>query len=225
MIKGGRFYKKNEWNREIKKKDHMIVADTCLEKYDSSKHERYEAILYNGSMYLVKPKIFGFTVGYIALGNDRFVAVKKYGNLMIVLPLILLMIVFCTQIGNFGQNLSDIPIVGELIQNYTESQGEQEYMTIPGLKERYRLSSENREIYLVNPKGNTVYFKYMLYVNGEEILVTDYIEPDRMVRADLFALLNAGEYQLDVTIVTIDTKTHETCNGATLTTDVIIIKD
>lgn len=225
MITGGRFYKKNEFYREKKLNGYVVIADTSLQKYDSSKHGRYEKLSYNGQMYVVKPRIIGFTMGFIELGEKRLVAVKKCGWLIPVLSVLLVIMLFGAGSFDKAEGLKDIPIVGELIENYTEAQGEQEYMTIPGLKEQYRLSADNREMYLINPEGNTVYFKYILSVDSVKIYETDYVEPNRMVRADLYSQLDAGDYQVEVAIMTIDTKTHEACNGATLSTNVIIVKD
>ena len=225
MITGGRFYKKKEFIREKKRNAYVIIADTSLQKYDSSKHGRYEKFSYLGQIYVVKPRITGVTTGFIELGEKRLIAVKKYGWMIPVLPVVLGIMLLCVGILGKSGSLKDIPIVGELIENYTETQEEQEYMTVPGLKEHYRLSVDNREMYLINPKGNTVYFKYILSVEGVKIYETDYVEPDRMVRADLYSQLDAGDYQVDVTIMTIETKTHEACNGATLSTNVTIVKD
>ena len=111
---------------------------------------------------------------------------------------------------------------GEDIEGYKTPQAQTDSIKIPGLMSSYTLTEDNKELYLINPDGNTVYFKYSITEDDEQIYETDYIEPNKMERADLWGILDSGEHTLKVSISTIDIDTRESCNSAALETKVII---
>ena len=122
------------------------------------------------------------------------------------------------------ESLDKIPLVGEAIQEYMGVLPEQEYMSISGLEDMYKLSEQNKELFLINPEGNSVYSKYTIYSGDKVILKTDYVEPNKMYKANLYDLLDKGTYHLRVIIESIDMEKHYECNAVELKTTVVIDK-
>lgn len=233
MYYGRSVLSKKQFEKE-KTKDTVIVGDTKLEEYNEEKHKNCERLQFDDKKYVVKPKMCGFTQRYIRVGLDEYIAVKVSAFLFILLFAFLigggLLLVF-TAGRNIDkpdtENTEEVPIDTneEDISEYEEpSNSTQETIEIPGLRSQYNLSSKNMEIYLINPEGNSVRFKYTLYCNGEEILTTDYINPNKMVKANLYNLLPKGTYDIDIKITTKDIATDAVCNGASLNTRVVIKK-
>lgn len=94
---------------------------------------------------------------------------------------------------------------------------------IPGYANEI-LNAENRELRLMNPECNQVLFQYEIVINDQVIYATKQIPPNRMVRADLYELLDAGDYDATLHISTFDVKTKEPCNGANLHLKLQVIK-
>ena len=94
---------------------------------------------------------------------------------------------------------------------------------IPGLQKEYRVDAEHKELYLVNPKENTVYFRYVICdETGKNIYQTQYIPPNKMEKANLYGVLEEGEHKLSVRVETIDMEHHGACNFAQMETNVIV---
>lgn len=77
--------------------------------------------------------------------------------------------------------------------------------------ENVLVNVDNQNIYIVNPKNNTVYLQYDIYYNNELIHSTDLIPPDRMVEVNVYDLLDRGEVELLYEIDSFDLKTQEEC--------------
>lgn len=149
----------------------------------------------------------GKVVGYVKVKGAGYVGVCKQSPLLlpfIVMGLILVLLLMLFNKNNITENNevhgnnTEITIVGDVIEDYKEPTPEQQYITIPGLRTQYNLSAENKEIFLVNPAENSVYLKYTLYLDEEEIYTTDYIKPDSMVKADLYNMLEGGTYNITI---------------------------
>lgn len=229
MFIGRKIYKRKEF-RKIKNKDTQILGHTSLVKWKKSKHYKYDKILWDDNEFVVKPNMFGFSSKFIEVEDNQFITVKKFNFLIFFLILGLL--------GIFGfyflfssltdSNNIEFPIIGgqeiEDYQDFSDKEQVMDYIEIPSLERVYNLTSDNKEIFLINPDGNTVYFKYTLILNNQEILSTDYIEPNKMIKANIYDLLDEGSYQIKAFISTIDVETLENCNGATLSTTINIKK-
>lgn len=94
-----------------------------------------------------------------------------------------------------------------------DSKASAESIDVAGYSNLY-LSATSKLVNLINPKGNTVYFKYVILDEDGNILIkTDLIAPDTMVEKDLYSLLEKGEHILFFQISTYDEETLEPCNG------------
>ena len=224
MFYGKKYYTRTEF-KQIKNKNTVIVGYTSKEKWEAGKHRTLEKLDYENSIYYVRPFIFGVTTGYIEVNDNEFIKVREHSLLMI---LILLLITGCMVLmGNFflKEPGSVFETVGEKIEEYIgDTASITEYTEVPGLHSSYSLTENNKEIFLVNPEGNTVYFKYTLYIDGEAVYESGHVEPGKMVKANLYDILGGGRYAVDVTVSTLDVDTHEVCNGANLSTNVVVNK-
>lgn len=99
--------------------------------------------------------------------------------------------------------------------NGGNSEVSQEYISIPGYSQLYA-NADNPYILLVNPGGNTVYFKYSVFNNGALLHETELIKPGEMLRWKVTDELDTGEYSLEIKITTYDLTTQVRCNGATM---------
>jgi len=228
---------KREFNKN-KTKETRIIADTRLKQYnaDHDKNEDYVTLIDDdnvSSKYIIKPHMFGFTTSYIDLGQQQYIAIKHIVPIFIILLLCISIVSFFMYLTHDNDKNdalvsqpkdTEIVIVGDDIEEYKEPVAAQLYINIPGLRTNYNLSKDNTSIHLINPDGNTVYLKYLLSIDGTEIYESDYIKPNAMVKANLYDVLNAGSYNVDVTISSIDIETKTACNGATLNTTININK-
>ena len=90
--------------------------------------------------------------------------------------------------------------------------------------------SENfRYISLINPKGNTVYFKYTVRVDGKTLYTTDLIPPNNYVPWNAYSTLTSagysnsdGEIKVEFLVMTFDIDTQAPCNPASILTAVTI---
>lgn len=98
---------------------------------------------------------------------------------------------------------------------------------IPGYGKIYFPSSEKQvEMTLYNPKENTCYFVFELYIDDEEIPIyaSEYIEPGKALTAiSLKRELTQGTYNMQIKISTYDTATEAPLNGAVLKTILEVI--
>ena len=138
-----------------------------------------------------------------------------------LLFLIVILLLLCLRACHQKQQ-PGIAIGGEEIQEYKPNYDVPKHMIeVPGLQKEYIVDADNPELYLVNPKGNTVYFRYVICDAKNQILYqTDYIPPDRMEKADLYSILDVGVHPLLVKVETIDIESHGVCNLALMKTHV-----
>lgn len=94
---------------------------------------------------------------------------------------------------------------------------------IPGYDHEI-LNHGNKELYLINPERNQVYFLYEVEVKNKVIYRSDLIPPNKMVKADLYSLLDAGNYETTLHISTFDIHTNEPCNAANVHMKLQILK-
>lgn len=165
-------------------------------------------------------------LGYVLVEDNIYIAVKKKN---ILIPIIIAFVVIGIIIwGIFISTRTNDVIVddtpdlefedgtdwnGELPQNGEQSKANAESIEIPGYADLF-VSTENPEIQLINPEGNTVYFVYSIYEEDKLIYETKAIEPNKMVSVNLKEILSTGEHKLSFAISTYDIKTQNACNGA-----------
>ena len=138
-----------------------------------------------------------------------------------LLFLIVILLLLCLRACHQKQQ-PGIAIGGEEIQEYKPNYDVPKHLIeVPGLQKEYIVDADNPELYLVNPKGNTVYFRYVICDAKNQILYqSDYIPPDRMEKADLYSILDVGVHPLLVKVETIDIESHGVCNLALMKTHV-----
>lgn len=90
--------------------------------------------------------------------------------------------------------------------------------------------SENyRYINLINPKDNTVYFKYTVRVDGKNLFSSDLIPPNSYIPWNAYSTLTSsgyssddGEIKVEFLVMTFDIDTQAPCNPASILTSVTI---
>jgi hypothetical protein len=227
------FKKLREENADIN-----VVGQTALSKWKEDKHAKkdgYQKLIEvddnnNEKEYVVKPSVIGFKRKYAKVGENEYILVKNkiLAILIFLFALGVLVGIGITSIpGNnnpIKDFIDDIIIGGSDIEDYPDVEYNQETISIPGLADKYTVNVKNRELYLVNPKVNDVYFKYQILLNGEVIYESNHIPPNKMEKVDLYEILEAGTHDIEIMVNTIDVETKEACNSAKLETTVTVIK-
>lgn len=214
---------KKETNNQV-----SIVGETILKKYNEDKHEKYDFVEYddnNNKKYLVKQDYWGFKNKYLDIGDNKFVLVRS--RAIIIILFILLLIGICPLsswlLHQEDSPLEKLPIVGEMIEEYNNKNEQvQEYIKIPGLQQVYTISSSKQELYLINPESNTVYFKYIISEGDSQIYESDYLQPNKMIKVNLYELLDSGEHSVSIKVLTKDIETQADCNSAVLKTKIVV---
>ena len=213
--------------REVRDKDTKIVGQTYLVECEDDCNK--SLLKFRGKLYEVNSESWGITTKYIDVGDNKYIAVKSKRLLILILLSLLLLFTLpesCAQNSRNGESNTkpNINITGEDIVDYIDVQEEVEYVEVPSLYSTYDLTDKSKEVYLINPEGNSVYFKYILFIDGVEIYSTGYIQPGKMVRANLYDILDSGSYKVKAVVITIDIETYAVCDGANLSTIVNIRK-
>lgn len=84
--------------------------------------------------------------------------------------------------------------------------------------ERITVTKENPYVQLINPTGNTVYFKYAIMSPDKQkvVMTTNLIPPGKYVQWNAREELLPGEYDVPLLLSTYDLATQSPCNGANL---------
>lgn len=171
-------------------------------------------------------------MGYVLVFDNSYIAVKKNSPLLLILLgvaalcIILAIAIFISNrpqgdVDTSALDPVDLDIAdaqdwnGELPQNGEQSVANSESIEIPGYAEMH-LSPDNKEIQLINPEFNTVYFVYTIKDENDNVIYeSQAIEPNKMVPVNLYDELSVGKHQLFFSISTYDIDTRTPCNGAT----------
>ncbi|HIR63920.1 MAG TPA: hypothetical protein IAB92_01715 [Candidatus Faecousia faecigallinarum] len=107
---------------------------------------------------------------------------------------------------------------------YTVPAGE-DGIRIPGYGTIYFPAGQRQvQLTLYNPEENDCYFAFSLYLEGEEIYASDYVEPGNAIEnLELTRALTAGEYTLYINIQTYDPETESQKNGASVQAELIVV--
>lgn len=173
-------------------------------------------------------KIWHHVKGYTVLDDDDFVAVVRFRFLFLLLPLLLFLLIFLIIFTLWIRRPTDdkpgLKFETEhAIEEPEERSAYTETIDVPGYS-RVILNSSKKEMQLVNPEGNSVYFMYTLTEGDEEIHKTDAILPGNSVMVDLWSKLDAGDHQVLLSISTFDIETEEACNGTSQRVTVVVEK-
>lgn len=245
-IKGGKTYNKNDIKFDyLTPNDFKDVQGKTNAKVVGSIHLK-ETNKNNVDVVIVDSnnKTFQFEVendtstsgvmGYILVYDNTYIAIKKNSPFLFLLLgiaaiCIIIAIVMFVKPTNQGDVNTDTTVLepvdldianaqdwnGELPQNGEQSVANSESIEIPGYAELH-LNSENKEIQLINPEFNTVYFVYTIKDENDNVIYeSQAIEPNKMISANLYDLLDAGEHKLFFAISTYDIDSRTPCNGAT----------
>lgn len=182
------------------------------------------------NVYKKKPL---FVKGYAHVEDNKYVYVARNPIFLILLLLLLLLGCFVgcwkllpgsdVKVPEKVQELLPIADSEDWDGEYAkgeESEAIAEQTEIPGYANLF-VSKDSPSINLINPDGNTVYFKYIISENDVVLFETDLIEPNKMIPANLYELLTEGEHVLKFQINTYDVETQAACNGATQTVNMI----
>lgn len=194
------------------------------------KEEQTDDILYC-EIAEKKKKLHAIT-GYVQVEENKYVAIQR--SLFLFLLWFLGIGLLCLMLALFLPKDNDTPNKDPMkIEDGTDwdgnnpvngknSEASTENIDIPGYANIY-LNAEAKTINLINPKGNTVYFQYTISNEEGDVLVeTNLISPNKMVEKDLYSLLDKGEHTLSFMISTYDVETMELCNGAIMEVKTII---
>ena len=154
-------------------------------------------------------------------GKEKKKDKKNWIILLLLAILILLLLLLMKSCHSDASPVKDLLKVeegtewdGNSPQSGKNSEANAESIDIAGYANIY-LNEEQKTVNLINPKGNTVYFKYVISDEAGNVLIeTDLIAPNQMVEKDLYSLLDKGEHTLSFAISTFDVDTQEPCNGA-----------
>ena len=78
-------------------KNVFIVGKTKLKKLKKNKKQQTDLLVDGKKKYIVKNKIFGFTKGYIYVGNNRYIEIKRKHLLLLILLVLLFLLSFDTK--------------------------------------------------------------------------------------------------------------------------------
>ena len=218
----------------IKKKElpenAVIKGFTFLKPADEDKQD-FSTIIENKECccFENKTKKFGFVKGYAHIegtAND-YVEVKTRFLFLLILLLLALLIGGGLLLGSIFANKGEpeeIPVInaigdewdGEMPTNNDKTPLTSS-IEIPGYTFAY-VSKDEQTIKLVNPERNTVYFKYIISMNDETLVETEYIKPNSQIDVNMYEKISTpGEYELNMYIATADVETNEPCTGANQT--------
>lgn len=241
-MKGAKTYDKNDISfKYLTPKDFKDVQGKTNAKVVGSIHLK-ETNKNNVDVVVVEShnKTFNFEIeksdstsgvmGYVLIFDNTYIAVKKNSLMLFVLLGIAAVCLIGGAIllvnGRQGEVSDEIAPVeldiadgqnwdGTLPQNGEQSEANSESIEIPGYAEMH-LSADNKEIQLINPEGNTVYFVYTITDDTDNVIYeSQAIEPNKMISVNLYDLLDIGEHKLFFAISTYDIESKTPCNGAT----------
>ena len=218
---------------EVERSDEYILEhpDETVKRYDLFKH-----------------KAFRRCIGYAQIEGGQYVRMIAYFPivplLLLLLFLLLLMLSHCpktpaapipeqTTAETTTQTVEQttlpndpgiVPWDGELPTS-PSSENEQEEIELIGY-DYLTVSDSSRFVNLINPKGNTVYFKYSIRANGIEVFNTGLIPPNMYIPWNAYSTLTemglSGEVNVELNILTFDINSYAPCNPATIKTTITI---
>lgn len=142
----------------------VIVGKTKLKKYKSdSNEEELDLLCFNDEQYEVKNKIFGFKKGYVDVGNDNYVLLKK------PIPFLILFLIFLALFLVISFPKKDIP---EERQPINHIQEEVEIPTPNPIDDSQKSNTPSKKkehtikVPQINSSSEKEPIKYMISFNG-----------------------------------------------------------
>ena len=106
--------------KEFKKnKNNLIVGKTKLKKYkSSSENKNLDLLLFNNKEFEIKERLFGFKKGYVFVGDDKYIALKRripFLFLLLLLLIVFIMFRFLIPCSNQEDKPIVVPVQKEVI--------------------------------------------------------------------------------------------------------------
>ena len=106
--------------KEFKKnKNNLIVGKTKLKKYkSSSENKELDLLLFNDKEFEIKERLFGFKKGYVFVGDDKYIALKRripFLFLLLLLLIVFIMFRFLIPCNNQEDKPIVVPVQKEII--------------------------------------------------------------------------------------------------------------
>ena len=106
--------------KEFKKnKNNLIVGKTKLKKYKSSSENKdLDLLLFNDKEFEIKERLFGFKKGYVFVGDDKYIALKRripFLFLLLLLLIVFIMFRFLIPCSNQEDKPMVVPVQKEVI--------------------------------------------------------------------------------------------------------------
>lgn len=98
----------------------------------------------------------------------------------------------------------------EIIEKEGDSKNSEQ--TSVSFKTQYVINSQNPDLQLINPKGNTVNMQYTISIDNKKIYETNLVPPNKAKNVNMKELLEVGNYKVNVYIKTYDIETNKQCN-------------
>ena len=171
----------------------------------------------------------GVTIGYICVGDDKYIRIAKRPTALLLLLIPILCVSFFFLINTASPDVSSpktegVDSLGD-IKNGKISQAGQGEIEMVGYSE-ISVSSKNPTVELINPSSNDVYFKYIIKdkKEGETVFESELIQPGKAYLWDVRSALSTGKYTLDFYIQTFDVETLSNCEGACIKNVIVKVK-
>ncbi len=106
--------------KELKKnKNNLIIGKTKLKKYKSSSENKdLDLLLFNDKEFEIKERLFGFKKGYVFVGDDKYIALKRripFLFLLLLLLIVFIMFRFLIPCSNQEDKPMVVPVQKEVI--------------------------------------------------------------------------------------------------------------
>lgn len=106
--------------KEFKKnKNNLIIGKTKLKKYKSSSENKdLDLLLFNDKEFEIKERLFGFKKGYVFVGDDKYIALKRripFLFLLLLLLIVFIMFRFLIPCSNQEDKPMVVPVQKEVI--------------------------------------------------------------------------------------------------------------
>lgn len=177
-------------------------------------------------------------IGYAWVGDKNYVRLCKRNYFFIIFIFLLIIAGIILGVHSCVNGTNPLKPIANTEDYQKEDSDIQnaapEQTTFRGFDKLY-VEKESPNITLDNPKGNTVYFKYSIYLDDtnsgsvdlskdKPIYETIWLAPGKMEKADLYSVLEKGTHTLFMIVETRDVDTKEECVGTTFSDVSILAK-
>lgn len=213
---------------ELKEQPKIIGYSTL--KKQASENEHSNLLSYNNIDYNITIKSIDKARRfrkYLLVGNNQAVEYRTFPWIpfMILMIIIMAVIIGACTLGKLPvEKVPGFQTGGNSINNtYTQPDRKKDNITISGVQ-NITLHDKEKNIKLPNVETNTVYQKFTVYFQNEEIAQSVFIEPNKQAELNLYDKLPAGKNTVTIFVENIDIETKRACNSAKFTTQITVIK-